>query len=317
MIKRTTSIVAIVGITVGLAACGEDSAKTAASGSDAKAASGTIASTMIFGGPPEFETRADGFTGLKKNYGVEFSKFTKTDVGGPVTVRALKNGQIDVADLFSTDPSIEANDFVVLTDPKSNFAAQNIVPLVNKDKATPGVKAVLEAVSAKLTTPVLRDLVTQAVTNKQNPADVAKKFLADNPISMPGKAKGSTLAVGSANFPENVVLGNIYAQALTGAGATVSTKFNIGSRETYFPALKAGSINVFPEYNGALLSFLDKNATAASTADVNAALAKALPANIVPLKAAAAEDSDAIVVTRATAKKYNLTSIADLAKKAK
>ena len=90
---------------------------------------------MIFGGPPEFKTRADGIPGLKKNYGVEFGKYTVTDVGGPVTVNALKRGQVDAADLFTTDPAIAANDFVILEDPKSNFAAQNVVPIINKAKA--------------------------------------------------------------------------------------------------------------------------------------------------------------------------------------
>ena len=60
-----------------------------------------------------------------------------------MTVNALKRGQVDAADLFTTDPAIEANDFVILEDPKSNFAAQNIVPIINKDKATDGVKEVL------------------------------------------------------------------------------------------------------------------------------------------------------------------------------
>lgn len=322
MIKRTTSVIAIVGLSLGLAACGKDSSKTGGSSTSGATGStgttgttGTVASKMIFGGPGEFATRSVGLPGLKKNYGVVFSKFITTDEGGPVTVRALKNGQIDAADIFTTDPSIKANDFVVLTDPKHNFPAQNIIPLVSKSKATPGVKSVLNAVSAKLTTSALRDLVTQAVSNKKNPADVAKSFLAANPISMPGKASGATLTVGSANFPENVVLGNIYAQALTSAGAKVSTKLNIGSREKYFPALKSGSLSVFPEYNGAVLGYLDKTATAASTADVDAALAKLLPASIVALKPAEAQDSDAIVVTKATAEKYNLKSIGDLAKK--
>ena len=113
---------------------------------------GTIASQMIFGGPPEFKTRADGIPGLKENYGVEFGKYTVTDTGGPVTVNALKQGQVDAADLFTTDPAIEANDFVILEDPKANFAAQNIVPIINKEKATDGVKETLNEVSAKLTT---------------------------------------------------------------------------------------------------------------------------------------------------------------------
>ena len=80
--------------------------------------------------------------------------------------------------------------------------------------------------------------------------------------------------------------------------------------------MKSGSIDVFPEYNGALLSYLDKDSTATSTEEVDAALAKVLPSNLEALKSSPAQDSDAIVVTKATAEKYNLTSIADLAKSA-
>ena len=315
MIKRTISIVAVAGLGLGLAACGKDSSKTGGSNAPVSGSGSAVASKLIMGGPAEFQTRADGLPGLKKNYGVVFSKYTVTDTGGPVTIGALKNGQVDAADIFTTDPSIKANNFVVLTDPKHNFAAQNIIPLVTKSKATPGVQAVLNAVSAKLSTAALRDLVTQAVTNKTDPSAVAKSFLSANAIDMSGKASGASLTVGSANFPENVVLADIYAQALTGAGAKVSTKLNIGSREKYFPALESGSINVFPEYNGAMLSYLDKTATQASTADVDTALAKALPSSILALKPAEAQDSDAIVVTKATADKYKLVSIADLAKK--
>ncbi len=316
MFRRTISIMAVAGVGLGLAACGKDSSKPGGSNAAPSGSAGkSVAGKLIMGGPPEFKTRPDGLPGLKTNYGVVFSKYTTTDVGGPVTIGALKNGQIDAADIFTTDASIKANNFVVLTDPKHNFAAQNIVPLVAKSKATPGVQSVLNAVSAKLSTPALRDLVAQAVTNKKDPSAVAKDFLSKNSINMPGKASGASLTVGSANFPENVVLADIYVQALKSAGAKVSTKLNIGSREKYFPALQAGSIDVFPEYNGAVLSFLKKGGTAASTAEVDAALAKALPPSIIALKPAEAQDSDAIVVTKATADKYKLVSIADLAKK--
>ena len=77
----------------------------------------------------------------QKNYGVTFGSFKPLDDAGPVTIAALKNGQVDAADIFSTDPSIAANNFVVLADPKSNFAAQNVLPLINKAKATDGVKS--------------------------------------------------------------------------------------------------------------------------------------------------------------------------------
>jgi len=141
------------------------------------------AGKLTLGGPPEFKTRADGVPGLKKNYGVTFGSYRTLDVGGPLTVGALKNGQIDAADLFSTDSSIVTNNFVVLDDPKFNFAAQNVLPLINKGKASDKVKGALNAVSAKLDTKTLTDLVTKVVADKQDPAAVAKAWLSSVGLS--------------------------------------------------------------------------------------------------------------------------------------
>jgi osmoprotectant transport system substrate-binding protein len=139
-----------------------------------------------------------------------------------------------------------------------------------------------------------------------------------NPTTPAGNGGGSsaptdTIVVGSANFQENVVLADIYAEALKAKGVKVSTKLNIGSRETYIPALKDGSIDLIPEYSGVLLAYFDKTSTAVSSTDVLAGLQKAVPAPLTVLDQSSAEDKDAIVVTKATADKYHLTSIADLA----
>jgi osmoprotectant transport system substrate-binding protein len=311
------ALAAVVGL--GLTACGKDTSKspTTSAGSSGSTSTATVASKLIMGGPPEFQTRVDGLPGLQKNYGVVFGKYVVTDTGGPVTVNALKNGNVDAADIFTTDPSIAANNFVILTDPKSNFAAQNILPIINKAKATAGVKTVLNNVSAKLTTSGLSALLTKVQVDKQDPGAVAKQWLSDNGLgSMGTSASGVKLVVGSANFPENVILAEIYAQALQAQGASVTTKLNIGSREKYVPALKDGSLDLFAEYSGTLLQYLDPKATATSPDDVYAALQKALPSNLIALDKSEAVDSDAIVVTKATADKYHLTSIADLAKPA-
>jgi osmoprotectant transport system substrate-binding protein len=126
------------------------------------------------------------------------------------------------------------------------------------------------------------------------------------------KAPTDTIVVGSANFPENVLLADIYADALSAKGVQVTKKLNIGSRETYIPALKDGSIDLIPEYSGVLLQYFDPKATAVSSPDVYAALQKAVPAPLTVLDQAAAEDKDAVVVTKETATKYNLTSIGDI-----
>jgi len=134
---------------------------------------------------------------------------------------------------------------------------------------------------------------------------------ASNPLS--GGSSSGSVVVGAANCPENEVLAEVYALALTKAGVKVTTKLNIGAREVYYPQVQKGAISIIPEYNGTLLTVeVDKASTAKTTADVNAALAAKLPSTLTVLNAAPAQDSDAITVTQATAAKYHLKSIADL-----
>jgi len=126
-------------------------------------------------------------------------------------------------------------------------------------------------------------------------------------------AGGGNVVVGSANFPESQLLGELYAQALEAKGVKVTRKFNIGSREVYYDQVKSGAIGVMPEYNGALLTTsVDKSSTAVTTADVNAALKAKLPATLAILESSQAEDKDSVTVNPQTAQKYNLKTIADL-----
>ncbi len=126
-----------------------------------------------------------------------------------------------------------------------------------------------------------------------------------------GTTSKTTIIVGNAGFSENVILADIYGQALAHGGYTIKYK-NAGDRTAYVPALKAGEINLIPDYSGSILDFLDNTATAAAPADVDSALAKALPSNLVALTPASAADSDTITVTSAFAKAHNLKSIGDL-----
>ncbi|MDH6118284.1 ABC transporter substrate-binding protein [Kitasatospora sp. GAS204B] len=135
-----------------------------------------------------------------------------------------------------------------------------------------------------------------------------------DPLSGSSKAadNGSTVVVGSANYPENVLLASIYSQALQAKGVKVTEKFNIGSRELLYGQIKDGNLTVLPEYNGALLAYLDSKSTAATESDVNTALTKELPSSLGILDSAAAEDKDSLTVTQDTATKDNLKTIADL-----
>ncbi len=140
------------------------------------------ADKLTVGGPPEWKTRDTGIPGFKKIYGLEFKAFRPLDAGGPLTLAALKNGQIDAGDLFTTDPSIAANDLVALEDPKNMYAAQNVVPLITKSKSNPTIEGALNAVSAKLDTATLSVLLKLVVVDKKDADVVAKEFLTKNSL---------------------------------------------------------------------------------------------------------------------------------------
>ncbi|WP_277211169.1 ABC transporter substrate-binding protein [Isoptericola croceus] len=123
---------------------------------------------------------------------------------------------------------------------------------------------------------------------------------------------GSGVVIGSADFSESQLLATIYSLALQDAGVEVEEKFNIGSREVYIAAVQDGSIDLVPDYAGALLKYLDAESTVSSTEDVIAELGEVLPDDLVMLEASAAQDKDVLAVTRETAEKYGLETISDL-----
>jgi osmoprotectant transport system substrate-binding protein len=136
-----------------------------------------VAGDLVLGGPPEWKTRSTGEPGLKKVYGVTFKDFVELDAGGPLTLDALVSGRVDAGNLFTTDPNLADKDLVVLQDPKSLFASQNVVPLVRTDAVNATVTKTLNDVSAHLDTKTLGELRTQVEIDKKDPEQVAAGFL--------------------------------------------------------------------------------------------------------------------------------------------
>ena len=130
--------------------------------------------------PPEFQSRAQGMPGLKSQYDITLKELRP--LKGKAIVDALLGGQAQVGLIFSTDPSIVTNGFITLEDPKLLFGSDNVVPLVRKDKVNDTVTAALNAVSAKLDTPTLADLVKQVDVDKKDASAVAKDFLGKNSL---------------------------------------------------------------------------------------------------------------------------------------
>ena len=142
-----------------------------------------------FGAPSEFLNRTEGLPGLKAKYGLDVTQnnfVAISDGGGPATVRALVDGTVTAADIFSTSPAIKENNLVVLEDPKNNFLAANVVPLVSSQKKSDELKTVLDAVSAKLTTEDLIELNTATEGNAGiDPDEAARKWVQDNGFDKP------------------------------------------------------------------------------------------------------------------------------------
>jgi osmoprotectant transport system substrate-binding protein len=142
-----------------------------------------VAGQMSLAAGPEFDKRYQGIVGLEKVYGVTFKEFKALDAGGPLTKAALEKGDVQVANIFSTDSAIETENLVVLEDTKNLFLAQNILPLITKDKVNGTVEDALNKVSEALTTEDLTEYLAKVQVDKQDPATVAKEYLSDKKLA--------------------------------------------------------------------------------------------------------------------------------------
>jgi osmoprotectant transport system substrate-binding protein len=111
-------------------------------------------------------------------------------------------------------------------------------------------------------------------------------------------AASGSVVVGSDNFAESILLADIYGQALAGKGIKVTYKLDIGSREVTYGLVKSGAITLKPEYNGALLAYLNSKAPQTSTSQVDAAITAALPSNLEILTASTAQDNDTLTLSK-------------------
>jgi osmoprotectant transport system substrate-binding protein len=139
-----------------------------------------VAGELTFGGSPECPQRPFCLPGLHEVYGVLFDDFTPLDVGGPLTVDALKRDTVQIGLLFSTDPRIGQNGFVPLVDNRHLQNAENITPVIRSEKLDDEVRGLLDAVSAQLSTEEMTELVGRVVIDGQGVAAVATAFLSAN-----------------------------------------------------------------------------------------------------------------------------------------
>ncbi|HEX4530921.1 MAG TPA: ABC transporter substrate-binding protein [Acidimicrobiia bacterium] len=139
-----------------------------------------VAPKLVFGTTPECESRPLCLGDKSQQlYGLQFKEVKKLDEGGPITVQALEDNDVQVALLF-TGSSVIPKDAVLLTDDKGLQPADNPVFVIKKGKATAATMKTLNAVSAKLTTAAYNKMSQDISENKEDPSDVAAAFLKKN-----------------------------------------------------------------------------------------------------------------------------------------
>jgi osmoprotectant transport system substrate-binding protein len=242
--------------------------------------------------------------------------FAPYDAGGPLTEAALKSGDIQVAVLFTTNPKIASEGWVLLEDDKGLQPAENLIPAMREDIATDPIRDALNAVSEKLTTDGLTEMNRQQDTDKQDSDVIAQAWLEENDlVPYDGDEVSGSITVGSTNFGEQEIVAEIYAQILESAGADVERRFKLGNREVVAPALAEGEIDLYPEYVGTYTLYLDGEATVPGDVDeaVEQLAELAEAEGIVLGEAASAQNTNGFVVTQATADEYDLSTVSDLA----
>jgi len=140
----------------------------------------SVASQMTLGGPPECPQRPFCQVGLQKTYGLSFKGFKALDSGGALTKAALDKGDVDLGLIFSSDSAFSTGKYVQLQDDKHLQNADNVVPIGRSQVLTTDATALLNQVSAKLTTDALIQMNKKSDVDKEDPDQIAAQWLKDN-----------------------------------------------------------------------------------------------------------------------------------------
>jgi osmoprotectant transport system substrate-binding protein len=143
-----------------------------------------VGGRVRIGAPPEFATRFEGLVGLEERYGLTGVRAVPHAIGAQYD--ALEEGEVEVAAVFTTDGRLAEEDYVILADPERVFAAQNVAPVISEDVLRthgPGLGAAIDAVSATLTTEVMREMNAAVDLEGRTPRAVASEFLRDQGLA--------------------------------------------------------------------------------------------------------------------------------------
>lgn len=141
-----------------------------------------VTEPLTMGGNSEGETRPNGPRGLEESYGVQVGFTPIEDGGGPLTVKALQDGDVQLAIIYTADPTIQDNDLVVLDDPAGLFLASHVVPLASDD-IDDKAATIINEISAAMTPEELVALNARSVGEQLPAATIASDWLTEHDLT--------------------------------------------------------------------------------------------------------------------------------------
>ncbi len=205
---------------------------------------------------PEFIGRADGLPALKKSYSLNISNVV---LGPALMYKAIYEGDVDVISGYSTDGRIQSYKLRVLEDDQKSFPPYQAALLVRNDliEQYPQLKRVINRLSGLITDSTMTYLNYRVDQNKEEVSEVARGFLQQHSLWREGKDHNKTLVIGSKIFTEQYILTDIYKYLIEGyTDFKVESKKGMGGTKICLDALKAGEIDMYPEYSGTALQVI-------------------------------------------------------------
>jgi osmoprotectant transport system substrate-binding protein len=144
----------------------------------------TVQGELTLGGPPQFQQESHGLPAIESAYSLVPHAYKPLEIGAQY--QALDSGQVQAADVNTTDAQLSTGDYTLLADPQGVFPWGNAVPVVSAHALAvegPAFATTVNEVSALLTTPVIRELNAEVDLMGQDPATVATQFLAENGVT--------------------------------------------------------------------------------------------------------------------------------------
>ncbi len=312
MLTKTRSLRGLIALAsagaVLAAGCGGDD-----DGADGGGAS-TDASICVGG---EFSTRPDGLPGLEEAYGFEFPADSVTALDEDALVyNEVDSGNCTFGSIFATDGRVGALGLTVLEDDEGFFPPFNGSLNVRTEvlDANPEVADLFAPVSEALDDETMVALNAQVDVEGDDPEDVAREWLDENPIDDSIDLSGLSVTVGSKEFTEQLILGYITKYALEDAGAEVGDQVGLVGSTTVREALTSGEIDLYWEYLGTgWVTYLGNESGIPDVQEQFEAVRDADAANgITWLEPAPFNNTYALAMTDESAEELGITSISEI-----